>query len=265
MIAGMPAQSSPPATAGYSAPFTPPSDYTAVIVVAGIKGGLGKTTTAVFLSFALAQAGRNVLLIDADPASQSAYSWAVTYAEMSGQPFPLMVIQHTNPGSMSVMAMQHRLQGGYTDLVIDVGGDSDVHLRAALRAAQKWADDDAHPATHVEVIMPVQPSYFDTSRVRPTWNTVAAIARELGVIMVRRVFINRPGSAKETRTTGAALRDTGYGVMETVIKNLMGYRCMPDIPNSTLGFDAMLRELVEIPPPRNMIAGLDDEEVDGER
>ena len=38
-----------------------------IITFAGLKGGLGKTTTAAYCAHALAEFGHRVVLLDADP------------------------------------------------------------------------------------------------------------------------------------------------------------------------------------------------------
>jgi len=58
-----------------------------VIAVANLKGGTGKTTTAIYLAHALHERGRRVLLVDADPQG-SALSWNED-AETSF-PFPVI-------------------------------------------------------------------------------------------------------------------------------------------------------------------------------
>jgi chromosome partitioning protein len=59
----------------------------AIIAVINLKGGTGKTTSAVFLAHALHEQGRKVLLVDADPQA-SAQSWN----EDAPEPFPFGVI-----------------------------------------------------------------------------------------------------------------------------------------------------------------------------
>jgi len=64
-----------------------------VIAVANQKGGVGKTTTSVNLSAAMAAMGKRVLLIDMDPQGNATVSVGLDKAELNSTAFELMVEQ----------------------------------------------------------------------------------------------------------------------------------------------------------------------------
>ena len=69
---------------------------TEIISIANQKGGVGKTTTAVNLSAALALEGKRVLLIDADPQANSTSGVGFEYKKLNGSIYDCIINQPEN-------------------------------------------------------------------------------------------------------------------------------------------------------------------------
>jgi chromosome partitioning protein len=75
------------------------------LLIMGLKGGVGKTTTAIHLAGALALRGKT-LLIDADP-TQGAFEWA---ARGSGLPFDVVLPEEAKPKRFDFVVVDTRAQ-----------------------------------------------------------------------------------------------------------------------------------------------------------
>lgn len=118
------------------------------IVVANVKGGVGKTTTAVYLAALAAEVGP-VVLVDADPQATAA-EWLEEH--------PLAGVQLVEAPSERLVARAAELgQGGV--VVIDTPPGSERIVRAALDAADV-------------VLIPTRAGGVEVSRVRVTLGLV---------------------------------------------------------------------------------------------
>jgi chromosome partitioning protein len=109
------------------------------------KGGVGKSTSAVYLAAGLARQGRT-LLVDADP-QQTVLAWS----ELAGDGFPPVVSLPTRDLHRRLRELTH----GYEHLVIDTPPGNPAVSRSAVFAVDL-------------VVIPTSPTLVDLDRLLPT-------------------------------------------------------------------------------------------------
>jgi chromosome partitioning protein len=181
-----------------------------IVTVANRKGGVGKTTTAVFVAHALADAtAKPCLLVDADPQG-SASLWARRAAE-AGTPLPVTVREHLPMRPSSLASPTHHV-------VIDTP-PSDSHV---VTAAVELADI---------VLIPTSPSAMDLSVLGATLDHVARAGKPAVVLLTQTRRTRSVAVAEQTlRSSGAHVLRTHVALREALavgfgrpVRELHGY------------------------------------------
>jgi chromosome partitioning protein len=160
-----------------------------IFTVGNVKGGVGKTTLAVNLAIAFANARRDVLLIDGDEQG-TALAFTHLRTTAKGQPgYTAVALRGPN-----IRTQVRQLAPKYSDIVIDVGGRDTGSLRAALTVTDV-------------VLIPAKPRSFDLWGVDQTADLVTE-AREINELLRAIAVLNEADpQGKDNQAAINALRE----------------------------------------------------------
>lgn len=138
-----------------------------ILIVGSTKGGVGKTTLAFNFVVALARAGRDVLMVDADKQATATITTQIRTNELGSAGYTNVALY-----GEALIREVPQLAKKYDDIVIDVGGRDNPSLRSALlipdatllipvkpRSFELWGADDT-----VELVSEARARGNDTLR-----------------------------------------------------------------------------------------------------
>jgi chromosome partitioning protein len=181
-----------------------------ILVVGGIKGGVGKSTLAANLAVLAARNGKDVLLVDGDSQETTA-TWAAARNDRTWVSTDLTTVALVGKGIRDEL---RRLGGKYDTIIIDAGARDTTTQRSALtiadsillpfapRGADLWTIDAAlEMVNEIRAVNEPLRAIALINRADPTGNdngeAEAAFAEHSGVLQVAPVRIgNRKGIAQ---------------------------------------------------------------------
>lgn len=169
-----------------------------IISVANQKGGVGKTTTAVNLSAALAVLEKKVLLVDCDPQANATSGLGVNPDELENSVYECLlgqveaedVIYETDTPNLDLLPTRIDLVGAEVELVSEKGRELFLQrVLEPLRGQYDYIIIDCSPSLGLitlnaltasdSVIIPIQSEYFALEGLGKLLNTVRIVQTRL--------------------------------------------------------------------------------------
>jgi len=215
-----------------------------IVAVANLKGGVGKTTSSIFLAHALTAAtGERCAVIDADPQA-SAAGWARAAAD-SGRPLSVPVLAQPT-------TRLARMTASAPNVVIDTPPAYTDVVEAAIAVSDL-------------VLVPTSPSALDLSLLEVTVDAARRLGRPVAVLLNRTRRTRSVGSAEESlRAAGLRILKTHVPLREAValaygrpVHDMHGYDlvsselldALPDYPYSVAAVRQRVKRQADRPQP----------------
>ena len=179
-----------------------------IVVVAHIKGGTGKTTTAIQLALyrQISEPNRKIWLVDADE-QQSALDTATIRSQLLLEP---LLACSSFPSGKNLAAQLNAQAGNWDDIVIDCGGRDSDALRIALMACDK-------------LIVPVLPRAYDIWSLSRL-DAVIESAKNLGAEFETLAFFNRMDKTAESIEAVTMIEELEhFKLLKTSLSDRMAY------------------------------------------
>jgi chromosome partitioning protein len=209
----------------------------AILVIGGVKGGVGKSTVAANLAVLAARDGRDVLLIDADP-QETTVTWAAARTEQASDLAPVTTVAIVGK---QIRDELKRLSEKYDTIVVDAGARDTTTQRAALSVA----------GTVLLPFPPRGPDLWTLDAVAQTVGDIRTINEDLRAV----AFVNRADPVGSDNEEAEAAFAEHHEVIEAIpvrignrkgiaVAHLMGLAAVeahrPD-PKAVAELDALFR------------------------
>jgi chromosome partitioning protein len=197
------------------------------VALLNLKPGTGKTTSAVWLAHIFVQAGRQVLLVDADP-SGSALEWSDLAAMDPGVPpraaFPFRIV------ALPSRSLHQRVpEIAHADDVVIIDAPQLEDHAGIARSAMRYAD---------EILIPCAPSPIEINRTTPVRDEITEVDAIRDTPVRSAVLLNRCITRANSTANGReVLEGLGYDVLRTAVPRLEVYAQSFGMPIPEIGRD----------------------------